>query len=170
MVKLALLSCFLLAVLYTDLRSRRIPNKLCAAAFLAAIVYQGTVSSFAGLGEAAAGALAGGGLMVILYAAGATGGGDVKLFTAAGAWIGAAAAAKAVLIAVLISGAVAVIYFGWKGNLGSYFREIYRFLLCSAALRDPSIVLRDAALQKSRFPFAVAAVPAIYAALHFPFR
>jgi prepilin peptidase CpaA len=74
---------------FTDLRERRIPNWLNAA-ILAAGLTRAAVhpGNGPGLGSALLGALLGFGLMLVPFAMGALRGGDVKLMTGLGAWLG----------------------------------------------------------------------------------
>jgi prepilin peptidase CpaA len=71
-----------------DVRTRRIPNLLNLVLFLT-----GLSVSFTGMwkispAQAGLGALAGLGLTLPLFVIGAVGGGDVKMLTALGAWLG----------------------------------------------------------------------------------
>jgi prepilin peptidase CpaA len=107
-----LLTALLLAACVTDVRARRIPNALVLAVVGAAfaraalVVWAGTPDAglAAGLGDAALGAVAGLALWLPLYAVGAFGAGDVKLFAAAAAWLGPAGVPSAALYAALAGG------------------------------------------------------------------
>ena len=116
------LTVLLLAACGTDLRARRIPNALVLTVFVAALLRAGlavagtsgaAVPGFAATpASAALGALCGLALWLPLYAVGAFGAGDVKLFAAAAAWLGPAAVPRATLYAALAGGVLGLVWFG----------------------------------------------------------
>lgn len=89
---------FTLAAAVSDLRSRKIPNKMTLPMFLAGLVYQIAFGGWSGLAEghyAAAGLKSallafalGFGTLFILWMVGGGGGGDVKLMGALSVWLG----------------------------------------------------------------------------------
>jgi len=72
----------------TDIRIKKIPNKLTIPFFGLGIVYQLVFHGLAGLGEGALGFLAGFGLLFLLWVIGSGGGGDVKLMGGLSMWLG----------------------------------------------------------------------------------
>ena len=94
---------FMAAAMFSDLKSRRIPNWLTVGAFALALVFQIATDGWAGLGFAMGGFAVGFGLLLILWLTGSGGGGDVKMMGALGAWLGA----PLVLIVFVASGLVA---------------------------------------------------------------
>lgn len=87
---------FTLAAAFTDLRYRRIPNKMTMPMFLAGLVFQiafngwsgdGTLAG-AGLKSALLAFLIGFGTLFVLWMIGGGGGGDVKLMGALSVWLG----------------------------------------------------------------------------------
>jgi prepilin peptidase CpaA len=77
-----------LFALVTDCRDRRIPNLLTLPAVLAGLMFHAGTGGPVGALWALKGALFGGVLLIIPFALGGMGGGDVKLLAAAGAWLG----------------------------------------------------------------------------------
>lgn len=78
--------------LFTDIRYRIIPNALTVPAVLAGVVFHAFEAGLAdGVSRSVCGALIGGALLFGFFALGGMGGGDVKLLSALGAWMGAAA-------------------------------------------------------------------------------
>lgn len=71
-----------------DLRTRRIPNLLTFGAAAGALVFHFATGGSSGLGNAAGGWLAGAAMLMVPYALGGMGAGDVKLLAALGAWLG----------------------------------------------------------------------------------
>jgi prepilin peptidase CpaA len=88
LLSFALIGLFTLVAAVCDYRTRRIPNWLTLPAFLAAVAYHAAAGGVAGLGFSLAGFAAGFGLMFLLWLFGGSGGGDVKLMGALGAWLG----------------------------------------------------------------------------------
>lgn len=89
---------FTLAAALSDLKSRKIPNRMTVPMFVAGLVYQVAFGGWSGLGEehyAAAGLKSallafalGFGTLFILWMVGGGGGGDVKLMGALSVWLG----------------------------------------------------------------------------------
>lgn len=73
----------------TDLRSRRIPNWLNVSAFAGALIFHFALGGWSGLASSFCGFATGFGTLLVLFLIGGSGGGDVKLMGAVGAWIGA---------------------------------------------------------------------------------
>lgn len=90
-----------------DLRTARIPNRLVATGFAAALVLQGVagIRPFLGGLEGAALVLA---LFVPLFAVGAMGGGDVKLLVVVAAFLGPERLLPALLVMGITGGAMAL--------------------------------------------------------------
>lgn len=72
----------------SDIRIKKIPNKLTLPFFGAGIVYQLVFHGLAGLGEGFLGFAAGFGLLFLLWVIGSGGGGDVKLMGGLSMWLG----------------------------------------------------------------------------------
>jgi len=96
-----------IAAVWFDVRERRIPNQLTVLAFLIALFMR----SFLGLPALGSG-LAGAGICFLLalpfFLARGLGGGDVKLLTAFGAFLGLEQLASALLVTALAGGVLAV--------------------------------------------------------------
>lgn len=131
----------------------RIPNKLCAAAFVLALLYGGIASGGHGLSAALIGAVAGFAPMLAMYAARGIGAGDVKLFGALGAWLGTQQVLNVMLYSILYAGAIGILLmaacrmWGWPERLLN--RERFTNELPEKQRRRPV-----------RFPFMLAVAPA----------
>lgn len=79
---------FTLAAAITDMRTRRIPNKLTVPVFFAGLLFQGIFNGGPGLLDALYGFGIGFGLLFVLWIIGGGGGGDVKLMGALAVWLG----------------------------------------------------------------------------------
>jgi len=86
------------AAMWSDARTRRLPNRLMVAAVLAGLATRLTLGPGAAL-IGAEGILLGAALCIPLFALGAIGGGDVKLVAAAGAFLGPGELLWALLLA-----------------------------------------------------------------------
>lgn len=79
---------FVAIAIYTDLKSRRIPNEITVTSLVIALIVQTVIGGTAGLLTALGGFGVGFGILFLLWLTGGGGGGDVKLMGAAGAWVG----------------------------------------------------------------------------------
>lgn len=128
----AAVASFVLVAAVSDYRTRRLPNWLTVPACGAAIVLHTVVNGLTGLQFAALGFATGFSILLVLWFIGGSGGGDVKLMGALGAWLGASLTIHvflftAALAAVLTS--VAVSY----GMLSRGFGSLRRSLSASTA-------------------------------------
>jgi prepilin peptidase CpaA len=87
-----------------DVRSRRIPNAFCLTS---CVVGLGARGMLGGLESGALGAALGLGLLIVPFALGLVGGGDVKLLAATGAWLGPQGILVAALAGLAITGLLA---------------------------------------------------------------
>ena len=93
----------------TDVRWRRIPNVLVLALALTGFAFSVWLEPWlGGLARAMSGLALGFGIWIVFYIIGAIGAGDVKLFAAAGAWLGPAATWRAALVGAAIGGMLAI--------------------------------------------------------------
>jgi prepilin peptidase CpaA len=94
-----------------DLRTRRIPNRLVAALALAGIVFSvARAPIIPGFLQAGGGLLAGLACWLPFYLLGWLGAGDVKLYAAAGAWLGPAKAIEGALVGALFGAVLSLIW------------------------------------------------------------
>ncbi|HEX2723114.1 MAG TPA: prepilin peptidase [Gemmatimonadaceae bacterium] len=101
----------LLTAAFVDLRKRRIPNSIVAVLAILGLAFsmlQRPVA--AGFGNGVAGLMVALACWLPFYALGWLGAGDVKLFAAAGAWIGPIRAVEGALVAALAGAALSLIW------------------------------------------------------------
>ena len=89
--------------LVTDVRSRRIPNWLTVSALGVGLVAQTLVSGWPGLQASLGGFAAGFGILFVLWLLGGGGGGDVKMMSALGAWLGASLTIEVFLASAVVT-------------------------------------------------------------------
>lgn len=116
-------------IAYYDVRYRRIPNPFVLATLAAGVAMnailggmQGVYSSLAGCGLAFT-------LMFLLHIFGAMGAGDVKLFAAIGAVIGAPLVVPTFLVVVLTGGLLAVVSILRAGTVVSTMQRVLQIFV-----------------------------------------
>lgn len=92
---------FTLAAAISDIRTRKIPNKMTVPMCLAGLVYQVGFFQINGLWTALIGFAAGFGILFVLWMIGTAGGGDVKLMGALGPWMGGILTLKVLFCALI---------------------------------------------------------------------
>lgn len=92
----------------SDVRSRRIPNLVVLLLMLGGLGWSLATGGIAGGVRGVSGLLVGFLIWIPFYAVRVLGAGDVKLFAAAGAWLGPAGALTGAVVAMVAGGALAV--------------------------------------------------------------
>jgi prepilin peptidase CpaA len=154
-----------------DLRSRRVPNALTVPAFAIAL----SIRAPMGFSPVLDGLLAAGialALALPVFALGGLGGGDVKLLTAVGAFLGVERLWGALFVAVLVGGVLAIISVLRRGKAAETLANLY--ILIKGLVRkgsytgwkgeegDAPLTIRSAGVVTRPFAVAIAA-GAIYA-------
>ena len=126
---------FLFIAVGNDVRSYRIPNLLTLPALAAALVVSPWCGAAGGSLEAMLGAATGFALLLLPYAVGGMGAGDVKALMALGAWLGPETTLGATAWALLGAGAFGVTLLALRGELADFFRRWGRIALATLTLR-----------------------------------
>ena len=113
-----------LAAAGLDLKYRRIPNWLTVSGFVIGLAFRGTLGA-GPLVDGLAAALIAFALSVPVFALGGLGGGDVKLLTAAGMFLGLDRLWGALLVTVLVGGAFALAAVLRQGRTGQTLANLY---------------------------------------------
>lgn len=111
----------LAVAVFTDLRSRRIPNWLVLPFMVAGILVSGWLHGWSGIAHSFGGIALGGFLFGILSLVGGMGMGDVKLCAAIGAWIWSQQLIVALVLTGIVGGIMAVCWAAAGGFLGEMF-------------------------------------------------
>jgi len=163
-VGFAIFTTLLLCACVSDIRRRRIPNGIAALLAATGIAYSATASATLGhaLLGSISGLLLGLAIWLPLYVFRWLGAGDVKLFAAAGAWLGPARTLEGALIGAVAGGALAVVWmvfaYGLNGTAAT----------AALAIANPRKIVNHGVDVKSRraIPYGVAlAIGAMTAAL-----
>lgn len=101
----------------TDVWKFKVYNALTVPLLLTGLAYHGTVGGMPGLVGSATGVLFGFGALIVIYAMGGMGAGDVKLMAAIGAWLGMPLTFYVFIASALATGAYALFLIALAGSL-----------------------------------------------------
>ena len=147
-----------------DMWTRRVPNPLTMGLAATGVVYAACGIGGLSLGASLAGLALGLALMLPGHLIGATGAGDVKLFAAAGAFVGPAHILTAFIYTALAGGGLAIVVSLWRGRLRQTVGGT-ALLIATAGANVPAI---ESPVEHNRFAYAPAiAVGTMLAALGF---
>lgn len=96
-----------IAIIYMDIRYRRIPNKLVFATLMTGISLNLVFRGWHGLASSLEGMVLGFVVMFMLHLIGTMGAGDVKLFAAVGSIVGISSVLQTLLVVALMGGLLA---------------------------------------------------------------
>jgi len=147
-------SVLLVIACVTDVRWRRIPNALVLTLAITGFAFSVWVDPWlVGLGRAMSGLALGFGIWIVFFIIGAIGAGDVKLFAAAGAWLGPAATWRAALIAAAVGGVLALAMLVRERRT----RKGLESVMTSISTRSLAVLANSPGTSKSRqLPYGVA--------------
>jgi len=107
----------------TDVRTRRIPNRLTYSAMIAGLVLQGILYGWKGLLLSVEGCLLFGGVFLLFYLVRAMGAGDVKLAAALGSIVGISATVPVMFATACAGAALAVCFMVLSGRVVETLRN-----------------------------------------------
>ena len=108
----------------SDLRTRRIPNKLTGPVFLCGLLLHGCKDGWTGVVSAAMGGILVGGFFLLFFLAGGMGAGDVKLIAGTAAIAGLPSSAT-LMFAIVVAGTIAAVLLAVsKGRLLATIRNV----------------------------------------------
>ncbi|MBA5686214.1 A24 family peptidase [Rugamonas apoptosis] len=135
----AVLAALLVAAVWHDVRTRRIPNRLVLGGAVAGLAFQALLAPGAGLFTNPFGALGllnglaglglGLGLLLPMYMLGAMGAGDVKLMAMSGAFLGPHDILGAALLTMIAGGVLALLVALGSGRMGQVLANLRQLLL-----------------------------------------
>lgn len=162
----AVLSLLLVIACVTDVRARRIPNWLVAAILVGGVLVTTAFDPvIPGVLRAMAGVAVGLAIWLPGWLLRMMGAGDVKLFAAAGAWLGPAGAVNAAIVAAVLGGVLALIWlFLRRGGAGT------RRTLWAAAVAPRTLVdaRSDPKSMRELVPYSLAIAGGVVVQLAFP--
>jgi prepilin peptidase CpaA len=156
----------------TDIRRFKVYNALTVPALIGGLLISAWLGGLAGLSTSLMGAFAGFGVLVVFYALGGVGAGDVKLFAAIGAWLGPVFTLEVFTAASMAAAAYALILAVMQGGLGVAFvrlTELGRTMLSPRSWEMPRTMVVDEVRRTDRrrrlVPFAAMTCLAFFATL-----
>lgn len=115
------------AIIYMDVRYRRIPNKLVLVTLVAGIALNGVFGGSHGLLSGLGGFALGFAMMFALHVFGTMGAGDVKLFAAVGALVGTSSVVQTLFVVALVGGVFAICKMIYARRVGRTMVGVARF-------------------------------------------
>jgi prepilin peptidase CpaA len=116
-----------IAIIYMDVRYRRIPNKLVCATLFAGISLNLVFRGWHGLASSLEGMVVAFVMMFVLHAIGTMGAGDVKLFAAVGSIVGISSVPQTLMIVALMGGVLAVAKMIYARRVGRTMLGVVHF-------------------------------------------
>ncbi len=164
----SLLGCFIMlgVAFITDIKSMKIPNAITVSGMVTGIAWHFISGGWTGGLFALKGAVAGFGLMLILYLLGAVGGGDVKLFGGIGAWIGTLLTLYVMMYSILVAGLIGIVVLIVRREVFSRMRGVLGQVLGAFILQSWKPVVTGAKKQL-QIPFMLAVLPGAILAVYY---
>ena len=132
-----LLACLSIAIIYTDTRYRRIPNKLVLVTLVLGLTVNTIFGGFQGLLASLGGFALAFVVMLLFHAFGAMGAGDVKLFAAVGSVVGLSHVLPALLVVVLTGALLAVCKMIYSGTFKTTMLNVLQFFVSLSSGQKP---------------------------------
>ncbi len=130
-------AAFVAMAAVSDLRTRKLPNRLTVPALAAAVLTHTLVNGLPGLAFSLLGFVTGFGILLILWLVGGGGGGDVKLMGALGAWLGSSLTLTVFLVSTSLAVIAAAVIL-LTGMLGRGYWGVHRRYLASGSTSRPN--------------------------------
>ncbi|WP_164821481.1 prepilin peptidase [Paenibacillus koleovorans] len=157
---IAVLWVLLVAAFIQDALQSKIGNLMTVPA--AAIgIGLAALNEVGSLADAAGGLVVGFAGMLVLYAIGAVGAGDVKLFGAIGALTGVQFVMYGMMNAIVCAAVVAIAIWLWRGEAVRRLRNMAAVIFGVWIWRDIRYIRTIGQLRPMKFPFMYAVLPAI---------
>jgi prepilin peptidase CpaA len=135
-VSLYAIGFFLTFCVMSDLATRRIPNALTLSGMGAGLLLGGISAGPAGLAASAGGMLLAIALLIMPFALGGIGGGDVKMMAAVGSLTGPRALLACLLVGMILGGLVAVGVLWRRGRLTEKLHAVGAMMRSALLMRS----------------------------------
>lgn len=159
-IQFVLLMVVMAVAFYTDVTKKKIPNAVSVPAALIGIGYHAAASGWTGLIFACIGTLASFLPLLLLYAFGGVGAGDVKLFAAVGAIAGTEYGLYCLMYSIVYGGVIGLVMLTVRKELHRRIWSTLRSYFCALVYRT-SLDASEAGgtTERLRFPFMYAVLP-----------
>lgn len=161
-----ILASLLTICVATDLKERRIPNKVTVTAALLATITSGIINGAAGIEFSVTGAIVGAALMYFPYMFGGVGGGDLKMMAAVGAVTGVRVVCASFLFTAIAGGIIVVVC----SIIAKLAGSSGKFETAGCSSRSAHLLIDGSGgitKEKSAIPYACAIAAGTVAALYF---
>ncbi len=145
----------------TDMTRKKIPNLLTVTGAAIGLIYHFIAESWQGLLFAAVGSLCGFSALFLLYLLGAVGAGDVKLFAAVGALVGAQQTADIFIYSIIFAGFIGILILLIRRLLLQRLSWLKRQLALLFVYRSICMFDPMKSQELTTFPFMIAVLPAV---------
>lgn len=147
---------FLALISFTDTLWTKIPNIITFPTALLGLAYHTVQAGAAGFFTSLLGLALGLGLLLVPFALGGMGAGDVKALGALGALIGPSAVFNVFFYMALIGGGMAILHYACNRNLLRSLAQSWQAVLVFAGTRDKDCLAPSPQSESLRFPYAAA--------------
>jgi prepilin peptidase CpaA len=162
-----LLAAFILLAFISDARRSLIPNALTVSAAAVGLIYHMVFEGWVGLMDSAMGLAVGFVMLLILYSLGALGAGDVKLFAAMGAMMGALFVWQSMMYSLIYAGLIGIFLLAIRKKIIPTGKKMAFWFLSIVALKDFSKLYKMKEQELMQFPFMYAVVPGVMTAWYY---
>lgn len=138
---------YMVVVAISDLRERRISNRLNLAGLVVGLALQLVLSGWPGFFSGLSGFAVGFAILFLPFAAGMVGGGDVKFVAAAGVFLGWRLLLMGLAVGVVVGGVVGTFSLIRKGRFRSAMRGLLADLVCISSGVRPTTLKQSAAVE-----------------------
>jgi prepilin peptidase CpaA len=132
-----------------DVWKLKVPNLITFPLIVSGWIFWAVMGGWAGIGFSLVGTVVGLSLLLVPYAVGGMGAGDVKLLAGVGAWVGASTTFWAFCVSAMVGAVMAIAMMVWKRSYGKNSANLKQILFEFVYLRDISLIADSAAMRKS---------------------
>ncbi len=140
----------------SDIRRFKVANALTISLLVSGLAYHAATTGWPGLARSTAGAAFGFFVLILPYTLGGMGGGDVKLLTGIGAWLGLPLTYEVLIASALAGGVYALLLAIATDRLRETIADVQKLLARGASRAEVPVqqVLNDTQRRRRLVPFA----------------
>ncbi|WP_436244429.1 A24 family peptidase [Paenibacillus sp. LjRoot56] len=167
LVCLGLFIIFITVAFIIDVRYSKLPNKLTMCGTLFGVLFHTCSEGWNGLLFSLIGAGTGFIMVLVLYAIGALGAGDVKLFAAIGAIMGVMFVVQTLVYAILWAGLIGLFLLLFQRKIRTTSRKLAGWLFSILVLKRFETFFELKQQKNIKFPFMYAVFPAVAVTIYY---